>query len=565
MRFRFLATMIIRKMICSSTCTPLLKKGGRILAKEEALKLTREQLYNEIWEISVAGVAKKYNAAYNDLLKLCKEAEIPIPPSGYWAKLKFGKPVEQILLPESSIIEVALPTNNKPKRIRKVATPKNVEETPPLVQEEEAKEQLANEVGNSKQDSQIPYRTVSGEYNTYNREKLYEEVWGKPVVKVAEQYGVSDVAIHKVCKALNVPTPPLGYWAKVRAGAKVKKTSLPKTQGVTEIIGAKTFDGVKEKTTDSGKLDFLSDNERERVLCAAEEIMIPAENAQLHKKIAAYRGVVRDWNQKDRKEEGAQRKKDYYYKPPFLAGVISNQSLPRVCRLLDALFRQVERLGGSVNDDLSLRVRNEHVSIEIAEGQDKVEHVITKQEAQALIKYRDEKHRSSWASEPQIRKYDYVFNGRLRINIRQGRYFRDTDKINIESRLGEMLMDLHEESEVIRLEREAREEEARKKAEAKRREEERRKRYNKEVERTIALENAALDYDTACRIRAYVQAVATSSGHNGLDDETVAWVEWATKKADWFDPTVARVDELFGEREHKKSSSDKVLKEKWHW
>lgn len=92
-------------------------------------------------------------------------------------------------------------------------------------------------------------------------------------------------------------------------------------------------------------------------------------------------------------------------------------------RILGALFRQVESLGGSVNDDLSIRVRDEHVRIEIAEGQDKVEHVITKQEAQALIKYRDEKRRSSWASEPQIRKYDYVFNGRLRISIRQGRYY----------------------------------------------------------------------------------------------------------------------------------------------
>lgn len=37
-----------------------------------------------------------------------------------------------------------------------------------------------------------------------------------------------------------------------------------------------------------------------------------------------------------------------------------------------------------------------------------------------------------------------------------------------------------------------------------------------------------------------------------LDDETVAWVKWAMKKADWFDLIVARDDELFSEREHKK-------------
>ena len=549
------------------------------MTEQQVSKITRKQLYNEIWEIAVAGVAKKYNAAYKDLLKLCKEADIPVPPSGYWIKLKFGKPVEQLLLPESSIVEVTLPGNDKPKRICKVTAEKSVEDKKKNLKNEDALEESKEEdIDNNRddeagenlddddaEDDYVPYWGVNSKHNVYNREKLYKEVWTKPVVKVAEQYGVSDVAIHKICKKLNVPTPPLGYWAKVNAGAKVPKTPLPKTNGPTQTTGAKTFEEIKEKITDRAKqpIDFLSDNEREKVLNAAQEITMPAENAQLHKKIAAYRTIVKEWNRKDRKEEGAQRKKDCYYSPPFLAGVISNESLPRVYRILDALFRQVERLGGSVNDDLSLRVRNEHVRIEIAEGQDKVEHVITKQEAQALIKYRDEKRRNSWASEPQIRKYDYVFNGRLRISIRQSRYFRDTDKINIESRLGEMLMDLYEESEVLRLDREAREEETRKKAEAERQREERRKRYNKEVERTIALENAALDYDTACRIRAYVKAVAASCGHDDLSEKTVAWVEWATKKADWFDPTVARDDELFGEREHEKSSSDKALKEVW--
>ena len=550
------------------------------MTEQQASKIIREQLYNEIWEISVAGVAKKYNADYNDLLKLCKEADIPIPPSGYWTKLKFGKSVEQLSLPESSIVEVTLPGNDKPKRIRKVVAETSVDDEKDLDSEVALEKPPEDDIDNNHsdetgvnldnddvEDDYVPYWGVSGKHNTYNREKLYKEVWANPVVKVAAQYGVSDVAIHKICKKLNVPTPPLGYWAKVNAGVKVQKTPLPKTSGPTQITGAKTFEGVKEKVTDPVKqpLEFLSDTEREKVLSAVKEIKMPAENAQLHKKIAAYRSVVKEWNHKDRKEEGVQRKKDYYYNPPFLAGVISNESLPRVYRILDALFRQVESLGGSINDDLSLRVRNEHVRIEIAEGQDKVEHVITKQEAQALIKYRDEKRRSSWASEPQIRKYDYVFNGRLRISIRQGRYFRDTDKINMESRLGEMLMDLYEESEVIRLDREARDEEARKKAEAERRKEERRKRYNAEVEKTIALENAALDYETACRIRAYVKAVTVSCGHDGLDEETAAWVDWATKKADWFDPTVARNDEFFGEREHEKSLGEKVLKKAGLW
>ena len=62
--------------------------------------MTRQQLYDEIWQISAAGVAKKYGISYPLLLRQIKDAHIPIPPSGYWTKLSFGKPVEKIPLNE---------------------------------------------------------------------------------------------------------------------------------------------------------------------------------------------------------------------------------------------------------------------------------------------------------------------------------------------------------------------------------------------------------------------------------------------------------------------------------
>lgn len=540
------------------------------MTKKTPAKLSREQLYNEIWEISVAGVSKKYDVPYAELLKLCKENEIPIPPSGYWTKLKFGKPVTKTPLTESAVIEVILPENSVPKkRSRRTtvsAAPAEVMVDPKKEESSGFEEQAAEETEVSEEqlvddskDNQLTYRTVDGQRNVYNREKLYKEVWAKPVVDVAVQYGVSDVAIHKICKSLNVPVPPRGYWAKLRAGAKLKKPPLPATKGATEIIGARTFEGVKFDAS-SQPLAFMTESERQKVLLAVEQIKMPAENAQLHKKIAAYRSVVKEWNKNDTKPEGAKRGfKNYSNRPPFLAGVISTEALPRVYRILDALFRQVESLGGYVNEDLSLQIRDEYVQLEVSEAQDEIKHVITKKEAQEILVYEDAKRRHSWASEPQIRKYDYIFNGRLRISIRQHRHFRDTDKVTVEFRLGDILIALYEESEVVRIEREAREEDIRKKQEEARLKEERRNRYNNEVEQTIALQNAARDYETACRIRAFVKAVETMSNQGGLDDETAAWIDWANKKADWFDPTVARDDELLGEREHEKSEKEKAL------
>lgn len=50
---------------------------------------------------------------------------------------------------------------------------------------------------------------------------LKHEVSLMPLVKIAEKYGVSDVAIKKWCKKDNIETPGRGYWAKLKAG-KIK-------------------------------------------------------------------------------------------------------------------------------------------------------------------------------------------------------------------------------------------------------------------------------------------------------------------------------------------------------
>lgn len=62
----------------------------------------------------------------------------------------------------------------------------------------------------------------------YDRAALYEQVWSQPVLTVAKTYGVSGVRLGKVCRLLHVPVPPRGYWARVRSGGKVRKSSLPK-------------------------------------------------------------------------------------------------------------------------------------------------------------------------------------------------------------------------------------------------------------------------------------------------------------------------------------------------
>ena len=81
--------------------------------------------------------------------------------------------------------------------------------------------------------------------------------------------------------------------------------------------------------------------------------------------------------------------------------------------------------------------------------------------------------------------------------------------------------------------------------------------YNAEIDKTNALMNKAADYETACKIRNYIDAIRKSPN---CPDNNPEWIEWANKIADWFDPTIGREDELFGKRKHELDTTQKELK-----
>lgn len=65
------------------------------------------------------------------------------------------------------------------------------------------------------------------DYELWNRDSLYEEVWATPMAKLAKKYGISDVGLAKVCRKLAIPLPGRGYWAKKDAGQEVQRLQLP--------------------------------------------------------------------------------------------------------------------------------------------------------------------------------------------------------------------------------------------------------------------------------------------------------------------------------------------------
>lgn len=60
-------------------------------------------------------------------------------------------------------------------------------------------------------------------YTHPSKEELEKLVWSKPTTQVAKDFGVSDKAIEKLCKKLDVEKPPRGYWAKIEEGYLITK------------------------------------------------------------------------------------------------------------------------------------------------------------------------------------------------------------------------------------------------------------------------------------------------------------------------------------------------------
>jgi hypothetical protein len=75
----------------------------------------------------------------------------------------------------------------------------------------------------------------------YDREELYQKIWERPLIKVAQDYGVSAVALGKTCRKLCVPMPGRGYWAKLAHGhIKARKPPLPKLDKVPTVYRSST-------------------------------------------------------------------------------------------------------------------------------------------------------------------------------------------------------------------------------------------------------------------------------------------------------------------------------------
>lgn len=403
------------------------------------------------------------------------------------------------------------------------------------------------------------------EVRTYQREKLYKEIWAEPMIKVAQRYSVSDVALKKTCKKLNIPVPGRGYWSKVYAGEKLPIPELPPQTESKRVIIREYSDRQVEKYKAMQKADtllFLPEDRREEVKAFCASLVVPDVLKQPH-------DYVRDTIQyyKARKESTKPPKNHVFY---FRT---SPDQEDRAYRIWDTLFKALEQLGYTVKMEsprgqqywnydppvssnvVHFQLGQDKVPVYIREFQQRVPHQPTEKELA-------DKKRYSFSTIPE---YDYVYSGKLSFTIDEyhakRKSWNDGKIKRIENEIGDIVVNI---MEAIHIVKERREERAI--AETKRREDEIRRwefqqKRDKEKERLDRLITKANDFYQAQKLYDYITAIEAMlpNVQDDLKKELIQYLSWSKQKADWLNPLVGRVDELLGSRHE---GISRLLKEK---
>ena len=248
-------------------------------------------------------------------------------------------------------------------------------------------------------------------FREFTRKELYDLVWATPMIKLAKEFGMSDVGLRKICVKHDIPTPPLGYWAKLSYGKAAKAIPLgAPRQGVSDRVQI-SIHAVAEHPAEVVEAELEA---RQRI---SDPIEVPMEApARLH----SFAGALK------RALKASKPDPDgfcYSNGSGVLSTSIGAGNRERVVLLADTLFRALEAAGQQIKaseQDVHIVVDGEAIRITIGEIRNKREHQPSKAELKAKQDW--ETRRKQWptlydADRQHWRRWDHVPSGRLSLTL----------------------------------------------------------------------------------------------------------------------------------------------------
>jgi hypothetical protein len=371
-------------------------------------------------------------------------------------------------------------------------------------------------------------------FATYDREELYQKVWEKPMLKVAEEYGVSDVALAKVCRKLSVPLPGRGYWAKLAHGHAVpKKPALPNLDEVPVIYRSEQSQQKQNKKPDPSDSETATIEE----LLRSGALVPPAIDPSKEPHVLIRSTASRLRSQSRKTDEGILLPRE----PGGLDVRVTAKSLGRalqvlakVLAVLDGQAIKVEVLeqGGTVAsiEGCKIAFGVEEPVRKVVTQKPRVPNPTDKWDYDRIVTFESSGqlvlsiHSSSWETHGLRQKWS------------------DAKTRRVESLIPDFIAGMMRTALVLRR---AEEDRIRHENERQKRERDREelRKLVAEEERKLEQFNQWMDnFESAERMRRFIAAYAekTSSRSPEKQPNHREWIEWANQQADRLDPFVAK-------------------------
>lgn len=368
-----------------------------------------------------------------------------------------------------------------------------------------------------------------------SRKQLYELVWSEPMKILAPRFGISDVALKKACARAEIPTPGLGHWAKKAARKTTLEVALgerPPGMGDEVVVGA----GVGYWHSGRSEEELLAalppppefeepiERVRERIAKTVGKVTVPREVRIWHP--AVDRLLKED-------EQRRERQRASSFSSSWDAPLFDTAFERRRLRVLNTLV-------------LAAGIMNGRPSISDREGRSIHFSFYQQQVGIRVDRLKRPKHRGNAANSAdadEVKLSLAILQSPSSENIRIG--WQDDEQGRVETRITEIAIQIILTAELqyregtirnyewrVRRKAELEEEERERKRQAERAERERQKRL--EQARIDRLLKSAANFQQACEIRKYVEAIRAAQRDNSgcSQEELERWSQWALAQAE---------------------------------
>jgi hypothetical protein len=359
------------------------------------------------------------------------------------------------------------------------------------------------------------------------REELYKSVWGKPATILAKELGISDVGLAKICKSLNVPRPPRGYWRRIEVGRKIAIPRLPPAGGKDQTIAVISRPR-QAKQAETSEVDSAIVASIEAESLPINRIVVSDNLLSSHPLVSKTRKLLErgkpddyarlmiPWNITDRQRLNLR---------------VSKSALHRALRIANALIKALEGRGYPVEvteEGTRCLINGEQVTFHVWEKVKRSEQQPTKEQRERPWTF------NRWVYTPTGELtfvLDVPWAARKNWTDRKGK--------PLEDQLNAVVVGMIRAAEVIAATNRKWEEDRQRALEAERRRQEIELQRRIEEERRNELDSMAAAWVKSQKLRSFLlecESSLSAPGTHSSDDAHSRWLRWAVAYADSLDP-----------------------------